>query len=54
MTLWNYIKEDWVIKKSVIKNELSIDPNKQWSDITRNELGKLADYLDVRIKDIID
>lgn len=53
MTVWQAMKEGWIIKKYEIK-DLGINPNKEWGEITLNELGVLADHLDVTIGDIVD
>lgn len=52
MTIWNEMKENWIIKKSTIK-ELGIDANKKWDDITLNELQFLASELDVLVSDLV-
>ena len=52
MTLWQYLKADWKIKKSVIK-EMGIDPDKDWGDVTLRELGWIAGELDVLVSDLV-
>lgn len=52
-TIWQEMKENWQIKKSEIK-EMGINPNKEWGEITLNELGWLADFLNIRVSDLID
>lgn len=51
MTLWEYLRKDWYIKKSVIKNDLEINPDKDWNDVTVGDLNSIADYLDIGIDD---
>lgn len=50
-TIWDYAKENWIIKKSRIK-EIGINPNKDFDDITYKELCFLADELDVMVSDL--
>lgn len=52
MTVWKYLKDNWEIKKSVIKGELKINPDMQWDEMTVAELRVLADHLDVSIGDL--
>lgn len=51
-TIWNEMKENWIIKKVEI-HDLGIDPNKPWEDITLEELGYLADFLDLLVSDLV-
>ena len=51
MTVWENLKEDWVITKSDIE-KLGINAKKKWEDVTVVELGIIADYLDVNVSDL--
>jgi hypothetical protein len=53
MTVWQHMKENWIIKKFQIA-DLGINPNKQWDDITLSELSILSDFLDITVSDIVD
>jgi hypothetical protein len=53
MKLYDVLKEDWnLTRKTLI--ELGLNPNKNWEDVTVNELGTIADHLEVRIADLFD
>lgn len=51
-TVWNVMKQAWVIKKYEIK-DLDINPDKDWNQITLQELGWLACHLDVTTWELI-
>lgn len=52
MNIYENLKVDWNIKKKEIK-DLGINPDKDWGEITYNELSDLAEHLEVLISDII-
>ncbi len=54
LTIWEVLRNDgWNIRRKDLPN-LSINPNKNWQEITLNELGILADEFEVQIKDLLD
>jgi len=52
MSVWDTIKNDWLIKKKDLI-ALGIDAEKEWGSLTLDELSALADFLDVCVEDII-
>ena len=52
MKIYEQLKEDWDISKKAIK-ELGIDPDKEWGDITLDELSVIAEYLDVTVSEMV-
>ena len=51
-SVWNHLKENWIINKYEIR-DLNINPNKDWYQITLEELGILACHLDVLVSDMV-
>ena len=52
MTLWEFMKESWTIKKKRIK-ELGINPNKEARLTTWDEFKILASELDITVGKLI-
>lgn len=53
MTLWEFMKDRWTIKKKEIK-EMGINPNKDSDDTTWGELELLASELEVTVGELIE
>lgn len=51
-TIWEKLKQDWIIKKKTISN-LGINPNKDWHQIMLWELETIAHQLDVLVSDLL-
>lgn len=52
ITVWEWIKDDWIILKRDIKN-LGINPNKEYDSLTFREMMWLADFLDICVSDLV-
>ncbi|WP_299134596.1 hypothetical protein [uncultured Tenacibaculum sp.] len=53
MTLWEFTKERWTLKKKEIKG-LGIDPNKDSNNVTWGELEQLAGACNVTVGEFIE
>ncbi len=51
MTLFEYLKDTWIIKMKDLKS-MGIDPNKKWADTTVSDLYIISDFLDVTVSDL--
>ena len=52
MTLWEFMKDRWGLKKKEIK-EMGIDPNQDFDDVTLGELEAMSTELDVTVCELI-
>lgn len=53
MTMFQHLKQDWQIKRQDLK-DAGLNPDKDWEKTTVEDLGIIADLLDVNVSDLFE